>query len=208
MSKQSAELIARKYLNIVEELYPEITAEFEKFEDKESYVKGEVQAMRFSDKIKKALKSIKQIDISQLSEYVNKETFENIEQKIDSMYEDLLYMQKRLFADEYIDNLRVPVAKYIRYMGEDPVYYSKWAKNQDELVNKFVGMLTHPDNIETYKNQIKRMALGTMSQKEFNKIYHATKHKMIALPDTGFKSFKNYKQETGNTSKPIKFKPL
>ena len=69
------------------------------------------------------------------------------------------------------------------------------------LANKFIEMLTHPDNIETYKNQIKRMALGTMSQKEFEKIYQATKHKMIHAPkpktsQNRFESFDEYKNES------------
>ena len=88
-------------------------------------------------------------------------------------------------------------------MKNEPDYdYKKWAKSEEELTGKFIGMITHPDNIETYRNQIRRMALGTMSLKEFKKIFDATKNKMI--PDWEeqrkhqkgkFQSFNQYKEE-------------
>ena len=74
------------------------------------------------------------------------------------------------------------------------------------MARKFIGMLTHPNNVETYKNQIKRMVLGTMSQREFNKIYQSAKHKMIPVPTTRFESFKDYKSKE-NSKQQIQYKP-
>ncbi len=190
-----AETNARKYFLVSKELYPEITDQFAEVEDGKTL--DSIQLERLFDKIKKATSVLKQIDTSAISTVVDEKTIEAIEDNVNYMYEELLYIQKRLMADEYVENLKAPVRKYIKKIAGDPSNYKKWASNEDELVGKFVGMLTHPDNIETYRNQIRRMAIGTMSDKEFKKIFDATKHKMIPRWEQKgkFQSFNQYKEE-------------
>jgi len=190
-----AEINAKKYFLVSTELYPEITDQFAEVEDGKTF--DSIQLERLFDKIKKAINVLKQIDTSSISTVANEKTVEAIEDNIDYMYEELLYIQKRLIADEYIDDLRTSVRKYIKKIAGDPSNYKKWAKNEEELVRKFVGMLTHPDNINNYRNQIRRMAVGTMSDKEFKRIFDATKHKMIPRWEQKgkFQSFNQYKEE-------------
>jgi len=194
MSK-SAELNSKKYLLVANELYPSIIDEFAEIEAGKPF--STIQTERLSDKIKKAVNLLKQIDTVAIGEKLSDDKVEIVEHNINFMYEELLYLQKRLMADTYIDDLKVPVRKYIRKIAGDPSNYKKWAKDEDELVGKFIGMLTSPDNIETYKSQIRRMALGTMSLREFKKIYQATKHKMIPRWEESqrFQSFSKYKDE-------------
>jgi len=190
-----AEINAKKYFLVSKELYPEITDQFADVEDGKTL--DSIQLERLFDKIKKAISVLKQIDTSAISTVVDEKAVEAIEDNINYMYEELLYIQKRLMADEYVDDLRAPVRKYIKKIAGDPSNYKKWAKSEEELVRKFIGMLTHPDNIDNYRNQIHRMTIGTMSDKEFKKFFDATKHKMI--PDweqqKKFKSFQQYKEE-------------
>ena len=158
-------------------MFPSITDEFAEIEDGKEL--DSIQSERLAEKIKKALSLLRQIDTSAISTQVSEDTIETIEDNIGFMYEELLYIEKRLMADEYVDNLKTPVRKYIKAIAGDPSNYREWAKDENELTQKFIAMLTSPDNIETYKNQIRRMAIGTMSEKEFKKIFNATKHKMI-----------------------------
>jgi hypothetical protein len=202
MSKELAEKNAKKYLDIRQHIYPEITDEFENIESSELVNTKDVRIIRFVDKIQKTIKVLKTIDTSEFNLIVNEDTIETIEYNINSMYDNLLYIQKRLLAYEYADDLQSPIRQYLKNIVGDSSNFRRWAKDEDDLANKFISMLTHPDNIETYKNQIKRMILGTMSLKEFKKIYDTTKHKMIALPK--FQSLIDYKN---NKAREIKYKP-
>lgn len=191
MSK-TAEIHIKKYYLVSEDLYPSIIDEFGSIEDGKEL--NAIQSERLIENIKRALTTLKQIDTSAIGSVVSDEQKEVIEDNISFMYEDLLVIQKRLMADEYIDNLKSPVRRYFKQIGGDPSNYKKWAKDEEELTNKFIGMLLQPNNIDMYKNQIKRMALGTMSLKEFKKIFDATKHKMIPIPNYAFESFREYKR--------------
>jgi hypothetical protein len=206
MSRATAEKHARKYLMVVKDIYPEISQEFEEIENDKA-ARSEVRMDRFSGKLNKAIRLLKQVDSQELREIASEEVVNNVEAKINSLYDDLLYMQRRIMGYEYAENLEVPLTRYLKNAAGNPENYKKWAKHPEELTKKFMEMLLHPDNVETYKNQIKRMALGTMSQKEFNKIFQAAKHKMMPLPEYNFKSFKDYKGSNRTTSKPIQYKP-
>jgi len=192
MSEKNAKIQAERYLDIYNDVYPQIIKEFEEIEDRYASDKSEAYVERFLEKINKTLRTLKNIDISSLDEIVTEEVIKVINHNIDYMYEELLNIKKRLEANDYVENLKSPVRRYIRQMKEDPSNYKKWAKDEEQLVNKFIGALTNPDNFDMYKNHIKRMALGTMSLKEFKKIFDAAKHKMIPLPSYAFESFREY----------------
>jgi len=194
MSIKTAKIHSIKYLEVENTLYPQIQSEFEKIENDMMVSRDDIRMIRFSEKVNKALRILKSVDTSEISEITSEEILQTIEHNINFMYDDLLYIQRRLLGYEYVDDLKGPVMKYLKHIGGDPSNYRKWAQHPDELAHKFIGMLTHPDNVETYKNQIKRMALGTMSQKEFEKIFHAAKHKMIPAPSNKFESFDEYKK--------------
>jgi len=199
MSNQTAQVHAKRYLDILNDLYPKIIEEFEDIENNTSLNKDNIRIIRFSDEIKKVLRMLKRLDPNEFLQLVDEETVKLIEEKINFIYEDLLGIQKRLSGDKYIDDLKVPIKKYIENMGSFSLLdYKRWAPNIENLVDKFIGMLTHPDNIDTYKNQIKRMALGTMSQREFEKIFATTKHKMIQSAKNKFESLKKYKKDNEN----------
>jgi hypothetical protein len=199
MKNKEAEVHIKRYMNIMDTLYPEIKEEFEKIETDKSISKTDVRIIRFSDKIKSIIRILKHIDVNKIAEIIDQKTLETAKHNINFIYEEMLYLQKRLVGDEYIDDLKIPVRKYVEKMGTySLIGYEKYTKDLDQLTDKFIGMLTHPDNINTYKNQIKRMALGTMSQNEFNKIFDATKHKMKVVPKKirKFQSFKEYKKDS------------
>jgi len=183
---------AQKYLAVSKEQFPAIRKEFSEIE--EGKVLNGVQNERFQSKIKKVISSLKRIDTTILKDSVSKETLATIEDNINYMYEELLNIQNRLISNKYINDLTIPVRGYIRKMHLDDSDYEKWAKDEDALSKKFVGMLAHPKNLKTYKNHIKRIILGTMTQKEFRKIFLSGRYKMILLwkPKSTFESFKEY----------------
>jgi hypothetical protein len=190
----SAEIHAKKYFNVSKELFPSIIDEFAEIEEGEKI--DIVKSERLSDKIKRTLLLLKQIDTGIISEMTDNDTIETIEDNINYMYEELIYVKNRLLANKYIENLRSPVKNYIARTQGDPSNYKKWAKNEEDLVGKFIGMLTHPNNIELYLNYIKRMAVGTMSDAQFKKMFNATKHKMIPdFSQNNFQSFSDFKNK-------------
>lgn len=192
MSEKNAKIQAEKYLDIYNDVYPQIMKEFEEIEDRYASDKSEASMERFLEKINKTLRILKNIDTNSLDEIVTEEVIKTINHNIDYMYEELLNIKKRLESNEYVESLKSPVRRYFKQIGGDPSNYKKWAKDEEQLTNKFIGVLTHPDNFDMYKNHIKRMALGTMSLKEFKKIFDAAKHKMTPLPNYTFESFREY----------------
>lgn len=201
---KNAEINAKKYLLILNTLYPEITEEFKNIEESGKQLDN-IKYVTFSEKIKKLITSLKQIDISTLREIAKDNVIKGIENDINFMYEELLYIQKRLLAIKYADALKVPIKRYLKNVTGDPSNYKRWAQHPDELAKKFIEMLVHPDNIETYKGQIKRIILGTMTLKQFQKLFDMSKYKMIASPENTFQSFKDYKGDESPRS--IQYKP-
>jgi hypothetical protein len=194
----------QKYLDVVNNLYPEITKEFESIETEGEFHKGDARITDFENKIDRVLKTLKQVDLEKIAEIVDEENLQKTEHNINFITEDLLYIKKRLLAYEYANDLEIPIKNYIKSMALDPSFYKKWAKYPEELTNKFIAMLIHPDNIEVYKSQIKKLISGSMSQKEFNKFFDSIKYKMISLPK--FQSFQDYKGEK-QVPRQIKYKP-
>jgi len=201
---KNAEINAKKYLLILNTLYPEITEEFKNIEESGKQLDN-IKYVTFSEKIKKLITSLKQIDISALREIAKDDVIKGIENDINFMYEELLYIQKRLLAIKYADALKVPIKRYLKNVTGDPSNYKRWAQHPDELAKKFIEMLVHPNNIETYKGQIKRIILGTMTLKQFQKLFDMSKYKMIASPENTFQSFKDYKGD--EPSRSIQYKP-
>jgi len=190
--RADAQVNAKKYLNIIKRLYPQIKEEFEKIETDGSYSKTDVRAIRFGEIVDKTLKILKQIDTNKMRDSVDEEIIKTIDHNINFIYEDLLYIKKLLLAYEYADDLYDPIKNYLKFLTGDPYNYRKWAEDADQLTKKFIGVMTHPDNIDLYKGYFKRMTLGTMSLREFKKIFEATKHKLIPLPSHKFESFSAY----------------
>jgi hypothetical protein len=189
------------YFSEAKNLYNEISDTFEDIENGVLTISTDRFAfVKLGRDVKNLMSVLSKINITQIGRDIKDTEFvEKLKNKIQLFYESAEYIQKRLMGYEYIDDLKVPVSRYFKKLSQNPDDYKKWAKHPEQLTNKFIEMLTHPDNIDTYINQIKRMALGTMSQKEFQKIYEASKHKMMPLPEKKFESFSEYKLYTYET---------
>jgi len=181
---------AQKYLSILKEQFPAIREEFAEIESGRKM--NDMQTKSFQNKIKRVINALGKIDVTSFKDSVKHETLETIKDNIDYMYEELTNIMNRVTSNKYITELTIPVRSYIRKMKTDDSEYEKWANDEDMLSKKFVGMLAHPKNFELYKNHIKRMILGTMTQKEFRKIFQSGKHKMIPLWKPKFESFNEY----------------
>jgi hypothetical protein len=82
--------------------------------------------------------------------------------------------------------------KYIPGLNLSDDEISKWGGSNAQVAKKFIGVIAHPDNVIQYEKAIKRMALGTMTQREFQRIFDVIRHEM---PQSKFTSFKQYKKE-------------
>jgi len=154
---------------------------------------------RTLDDIAKLNSTLNKIDIHDLEGSYDEETIEDVEHNVDFYYEAADYIEKVLTAKKYYSSLLNGVNALIKKMSPSQMDYNNYAQTEHELAKKFTAMLLHPNNINQFMNQIKRMALGTMSQNEFKKIFYTNKRKMQKLPKRNFQSFKEYKGEEDET---------
>lgn len=189
-AKRASELYKR-----ADDLYERISKNFESIESGEiTYANDKFKFVKLQGDLKQLRSMLMKIDIESLERYIGEDQTKILEHNITFMIENGEYIEKRLMADEYVDQLYRPVKKYLHQFMGDPSNYKKYAEDEGQLAKKFIGMMTHPDNIDYFKGYLKRMILGTMTLKEFKKIYEATKYKMIHLPQHQFESFSEYKK--------------
>lgn len=187
-----------EYYKQAEYLWKEIDQTFNEFED------GNIPDIRVDNVVAKTISDIsrltgllRKINIQDLEGHYDKNIIDDVKYNIGAFYEAADYIEKYLLGKKYYDSLLNGVSRLIEEMSLDHGQYKKWAKDEEELSRKFTNMLLHPNNINQFINQIKRISLGTMSEKEFRKIYDTNKNKMIPILHEGlsFYSFKEYKYE-------------
>jgi len=190
MTKFSKNKFSEKYL-LVQDTYEQINNIFSKFESGE--IPNDQKEQVIEDvltEIKTILSVLKRLNIKDIYGEYDDTFIKSISDHIkffktglDYFYEEFIRIK---LYDEVIDSVR----NYILNMKMLPSEYKKYAENEKQLTAKFTTMLVKHAYI--FKNQIKRMAIGTLSQKEFEKIYKTNHHKMI--PTAGFQSYSNYKE--------------
>lgn len=123
---------------------------------------------------------LKYIKIDDLSGNYDNNTIAAVKHNID-LFNDALYYWNRFFlGSKYELGLKDPILlKYVPDLNLDPNEMSKYG-DEKNLAKKIIATLTHVDHVLEYENSIKRMILGTMTQKEFNRIFDVLKHKIIS----------------------------
>jgi len=181
-------------------LYNSISNVFDDFENgKISDVQRDTIISRTLEDINRLNNTLPKVSMRDLEENYDKETIEDVEHNIDFYYEAADYVEKYLLGKKYYDSLLNGVNALIKKLSPSQTEYQYYAKTENELAKKFTAMLLHPNHVMQFINQIKRMALGTMSTNEFKKIFYTNKGKMQKLPKRNFKSFKKYKEEKNET---------
>jgi hypothetical protein len=190
MSKTAKQRFGEKYIS-VQETFKEIRDIFEKFENKEipQAELSHVIEDAIND-IKRAQFILKNLNIKDIYGEYDKDFIDKIRTNIDFMKDSFEHFYENLSSVSLYDDIIDTVKTHISDMHLNPSEYKKWAQNETQLAIKFTEMLVK--HVYIFKNQIKRMAIGTLSNKEFKKIYHANRGKMI--PIATFESFQNYKE--------------
>ena len=165
-----------------EKMHQDIDDEFNSLDQNENVTPPKIAKM-LAD-VHRLEIALNKITIKDLKEKYSPEVVEDIEHNVDFFYEGADYIKRRLLGIKYYDLIIGPMYHYI-----NKVYYGTGDKK--DLSRKFAAMLTHPNNIMTFMNYIKRMAVGTMSDSEFKKIYTSNKNKMLG-GTKAFESFSNY----------------
>jgi hypothetical protein len=143
---------------------------------------------------------LNKINLHDLEGSYDKNVIDDVEHNVDFYYEAADYIEKYLLGKQYYGALLHGVNSLIKKMAPSQAEYDNYAKSEYDLSKKFTNMMLHPNNINQFKNQIKRMSLGTMSLNEFRKIYSTNKGRMPKLSNPNkFKSFKEYKDEKHET---------
>jgi len=197
-------------------LYNSISKVFDDFEEGNiSDVQMDTIVERTLGDINRLNNTLPKISMRDLEEKYDKSTIEDVEHNVDFYYEAADYIEKYLLAKKYYNSLLNGVGVLIKKLSIPQREYEHYAKNESELIKQFTAMLLHPNNIMQFINQIKRMAVGTMSINEFKKIFRTNKNKMQKLPEYNFKSFNKYKNSTDTykdssskgISHPLQYKP-
>ena len=177
-------------------LYDSISKVFNDFEEGNiSDIQIDTIISRTLEDINRLNNTLPKVNIRDLEENYDKETIEDVEHNIDFYYEAADYIEKYLLGKKYYNSLLNGISTLVKKLSPSQNDYQKYAKTENELIRKFTAMLLHPNNIMQFINQIKRMAVGTMSTNEFKKIFYTNKGKMQKLPKRNFQSFKEYKKE-------------
>ena len=188
MTAISKKRFSDKYLAI-QDTYEQISKAFQRFEE------GDIPTDQLDTLIERALNEIKiaQSNLKRLN-------IKDIEGEYDEVFIDDIQKHITFFKDAFshfydsftgaklYDEIIDSVKLYIKGVSLSPKEYERYAETEDQLAGKFTAMLIK--HVDTFKNQMKRIAVGTMSQREFNKIYHTNYRKMI--PSYTFESFNNY----------------
>lgn len=189
MSKQSKQKFTDKYL-IAQDTYKEVNAIFQKFEN------GEIPEDQLDNVIEDTLSEIKSVQsiLRKLNvkdiygEEYDDDFIQDIKNNIDFMEDAFEHFYEKFMSAKLFDEIIGSVRNYIEDMKLSHAEYRRYAADEKQLADKYTAMLVK--HASMFKNQIHRIALGTMNQKEFVKIYKANRNKMIPLYT--FESFTNY----------------
>lgn len=189
MSKQSKQKFTDKYL-IAQDTYKEVNAIFQKFEN------GEIPEDQLDNIIEDTLSEIKTVQsiLRKLNvkdiygEEYDDDFIQDIKNNIDFMEDAFEHFYEKFMSAKLFDEIIGSVRNYIEDMKLSHAEYRRYAADEKQLADKYTAMLVK--HASMFKNQIHRIALGTMNQKEFVKIYKANRNKMIPLYT--FESFTNY----------------
>ena len=184
MAKQTQ---IEKY-KFVEKLYHDVDDAFNVIDVTENV--PEHQLDKLLNDIHRLELAINKINQQEIIQEYPAETANTVKHNIDFYLENSNFIKKTILGRKYYDLIISPIKGYI-----SRIYYGRGDRN--ELAKKFAAMLIHPDNIMIFLNAIKRIAIGTMSDNEFRKIYIANKHKMIGgtAAFEGFISYEQYLQK-------------
>lgn len=194
-------------------LYKQISNVFDDFESgKISQSQQNSIIDRTINDINRLNNMLNRVNIQDFVDTYSQSIIDTTEKNIDFYYEAANYIEKYLLAQKYYDSLLNGVRSLMKKMNIPTIDYDKYATTEGQLAKKFTRMLLHPNNISQFINQIKRIAIGTMSVNEFKKIFYTNKNKMQRLSKQRFETFKNYKKQKQNmpiigSPRNIKYKP-
>ena len=140
-------------------------------------------------------KLIEKIYIDDLKGNISQEQLEHVKHNKDLFWQGFFMMSRHAKGIKYADEIKAPLASYIYKLKVQPNEYRQFADDEQDLVKKFVAALTHPDNVMDLELKLKRIAKGTMSEKEFRSIYDTYKGYIIRASDKKgeFQSFNDYR---------------
>lgn len=194
-------------------LYKQISEIFDEFESGEmSYIHHDSIINRTLNDINRLNSMLNKINIQDFVGEYSQSTLDATEKNIDFYYEAANYIEKYLLAKKYYDSLLNGVNSLLKKLNIPLIDYNRYATTENQLAKKMTNMLLHPNNISQFINQIKRIAIGTMSTNEFKKIFYTNKNKMQKLPRQRFETFKDFKKQTKklpniNSPRNIKYNP-
>jgi len=174
-------------------IYKEIDDKFSEHQQ-DRLDKSEFQINQILNRLNDFEKHLRYIQLDDLDGNYPSQTIDAVKHNTE-VFQDALYYWKRFFlGSKYAIGLKDPITlKYVPGLNLESQELDKWG-GEEELAKKIIGTLISDLYVTEYEKSIKRMILGTMLQKEFNRIFDVIKHKMIVSPKK-FISIDKYKLE-------------
>lgn len=145
------------------------------------------------NKLKDLRKLLQKVDIADLAGVFDDKIIRAVLKNLETMNDANYFWERFFLQSKYGKNLLDPIKlKYIPELHLTDIELEKWGKNIKRVSWKFVGAITHPDNIKKYENKIKRIVIGTMTQREFKRIFDVLKYKMVT--ESKFISLNQYEK--------------
>jgi len=185
------------------DVYKEIDDKFYKIQHGE-IEDSEFQINQILNRLKDFEKYLRYVQTKDLTEKYTKETIEAVNQNMEIFKEALYFWQRFFLGAKYSLGLKEPlIEKYVPGLNLEHHEIEKWGGSNKKVALKLIGALTHPDRVLEYEKSIKRIILGTMIQREFNRIFEVIKHKMIPVPKK-FVSIDQFKKEDIDKKEDVK----
>jgi hypothetical protein len=159
-------------------VYQEIDNKFYDLQSK-NLQESEFILNQLLNKLNTLKRHIRGINISDLTGKYPDKTIDAVTYNIEVFNDAVYFWERFLLGSKYAIGLRDPIRlKYVPGLNLENYELNKWGGSENEVSKRVIGTLTHPDNVLEYDRSIKRMILGTMIQREFNRIFDVLKHKM------------------------------
>lgn len=168
-----------KYYKKAKSIYNEIDQKYYDLQSKKSE-ESEFKINQMINRLKEFKKYLRYVDVNDLQDHYSDETINNVTHNVELFHDALYYWERFFLQAKYAKDLLEPLMhKYIKdlNLGEEEI--ENWGGSIESVARKFITAVTNPDNIIEYEKAIRRMALGTMTQKEFNRIFDVVKHKLV-----------------------------
>jgi len=152
------------------DLFSEIRELWDNLEGASDY-----QYMEALDKADDLQKQIAKVDLNDMQEYLKQQgklkSLDEVKHNLDLFKEAAFRIGREILGWSYYEDLIDAAPRFITAIKKK--YPLKYQGEKEDLVKQFVSLISKPDNVERYKNNIESIIRGNMTLPYFSRIFDA-----------------------------------